>query len=878
MKKKLITILIILAAVCALGTGALTAHAENGKANGGNAETRLLLPSSYEQYLELESPSDFAVSERYIAVADKDIIYVYDKSDSIFATYTHTASTSTLSSLNFYENGGSCYLLFVDSNTNIYYIDCGSRADDDTFSSTSLDFTCASFIIQGETLYYSRTTSGTVVYRTAMSLSSLAEGETIEQDATTSITPYFSMSGNEVYFSLNSRIYLITENGAAQEYRSVSSSITAFSVTDDKIFYSTTGSDRDFLVYQNQMSQAVQYNGDSITGVPSVKLVGNDLWFIENQNIRLLDPFAKEGYSFLDYTIGKYADIENRIGQNASDISLNGDTVVIADTSNSRILLAHNDSNGGSYTSIETDAFSPMLVCAGESDFAVADGGILRIYSYNGSLVRSYDALTTSINGIAYSYGNYYVTAESQSFIYVYDAATDLPESKSVPAAGNAITADIYGNLYILSGTAVYELNVLSENIFDGNIIYTAPAQTNKILSDFAGNLYAQTDGGIYLLNSGGNTSVFAPASLAPLVYYDGTPTVESFAFSFESGEVYILSDGFIAVTEKIGVSSLDHLSSQDENGKKAYDTLYTDALTADSYTALQLVAVPAQSVAISLDFQGLDQSSDSLPYESYSKTAEERTGVVLARTVNGPIVGFFTRTEDPDSDVNVVYAYEVALILDTDDTLAYSDAAQENAAQSASVVENVGIYKYPQMRLGSNAVSSSEDYTDFLCIGRLEKGAQISLLARVDGAHLDSDYYFVSASVGGETVYGYIPASFAVQYGEAGGGAGGAEYRYARLDRGKSVTLYHTSANTELILSDEEELKIYYNNKDEHGNVYAVYETETGTYAGYIDPDCLYEATPIVMVTLALVLVVAAALIVSVCYLILRKQPTLQP
>ena len=121
-------------------------------------------------------------------------------------------------------------------------------------------------------------------------------------------------------------------------------------------------------------------------------------------------------------------------------------------------------------------------------------------------------------------------------------------------------------------------------------------------------------------------------------------------------------------------------------------------------------MAVPAQSVAISLDFQGLDQSSDSLPYESYSKTAEERTGVVLARTVNGPIVGFFTRTEDPDSDVNVVYAYEVALILDTDDTLAYSDAAQENAAQSASVVENVGIYKYPQMRLGSNAVSSSED------------------------------------------------------------------------------------------------------------------------------------------------------------------------
>ena len=148
------------------------------------------------------------------------------------------------------------------------------------------------------------------------------------------------MSGSELYFSLNSRVYLVTESGAPQEYRSVSSSITAFSVTDDKIFYSTTGSDRDFLVYQNQTSETVQYNGNPITGVPSVKLVGNELWFIENQNIRLLDPFTSEGYSFLDYTIGKYADIANRIGQNASDLSVCGSRIAVADTGNVRVLLA----------------------------------------------------------------------------------------------------------------------------------------------------------------------------------------------------------------------------------------------------------------------------------------------------------------------------------------------------------------------------------------------------------------------------------------------------------------------------------------------------------------------------------------------------------
>lgn len=870
MKKKLITIFLIVAAVCALGVGAIAAHAENGGTDGDTAETRLFLPSSYEQYLELENPSDFAVNERYIAVADGDIIYVYDRNESVFATYTHTTSTSTLSSLNFYESGGSCYLLFVDSNTNIYYIDCGSRADD-TFSSTPLSFTCASFIIQGETMYYSRTTSGAVVYRTAMSLSSLAEGETIEQDATTSITPYFSMSGSELYFSLNSRIYLITESGAAQEYRSVSSSITAFSVTDDKIFYSTTGSDRDFLVYQNQTSETVQYNGNPITGVPSVKLVGNELWFIENQNIRLLDPFASEGYSFLDYTIGKYADIANRIGQNASDISLNDNTVVIADTSNSRILLAQNASNGGSYTSIQTDAFSPTIVCAGENDFAAADGGILRIYSYDGSLVRSYDALTTSINSIAYSYGKYYVTAESQSFIYVYDAANGSPESKSVPAAGNAVTTDIYGDLYVLSGTAVYKLNALSENVFDGSIVYTAPSQTNKLLSDFAGNIYAQTDDGVYLLSDSGNVSVFTPSDLSSLVYYGGTPTIASFAFGFENGDVYILSDGFIAVTRAVGISSLDSL---DATG--VYDSIIASERLPDSYSGLQLVTVPANSVAISLNVSLLTEDTAALPYSGYERTAEEKTGVVLADTGDGLIVGFFDAGDE--TDLNPVRTYQTALVLgiglDYEGILAsseYLSAPDAGFANGGYAVESVGVYRFPQM----GPVSDETADSGFLRFAELPKNTSVRILQKIRNAALDSDYYYISADINGETVCGYVPASFISA--QSGAGFGVTEYRFARLDKGESVTLYHTGTGVALTLSSREELKIYDGNTDENGNVYAVYEDDTGTYAGYIDPDVLYEATPVVLVTLVLVTVAAAAIILSVCYLLLRKQPTLQ-
>ncbi len=859
MKKKLITILIILAAVCALGTGALTAHAENGKANGDNAETRLLLPSSYEQYLELESPSDFAVSERYIAVAKDSSVYLYDREDSNgYQVFTYT---SNVSSLNFYDYQGKTYLYFTSDaggDNPIVHIDC----DAENFSDQSVTRTdinsCSSFVINGSEVSFANASNS--VYRTRMDgLNIVNVSEAVDDSSSPAC---FAVYDGSIYYAKDR---ILRAADGTQTSWATKHDVASFAIVGGVCYYTSN---------ENYFYRVATGTDDDLLGVGSKIRLCDDgnLYLLQGSSIRRYD--AQNG--FTGYEIGMYSDSENRLGQNASDISANADHIVVADAGNARVLVAEKSGNGYSYSSVES-ADAPTLVCAGDDTFAAAFGRTLRIYTYGGEPVREFSSLTTNINGICFSYGKYYVTAASQNVLYIYGTDAEEPETHTLTFEASSVTADIYGNVYVLGDTSVHKLSAGSLEA-DTSFTCSVPGGTEKILSDYAGNLYALAANIVYKLGDSA-VSVFSPDDLAGLVRYSGSVPAESFAFGFESGEVYILSDGFIAVTEKIGISSLDHLSSQDENGKKAYDTLYTDALTADSYTALQLVAVPAQSVAISLDFQGLDQSSYSLPYESYSKTAEERTGVVLARTVNGPIVGFFTRTEDPDSDVNVVYAYEVALILDTDDTLAYSDAAQENAAQSASVVENVGIYKYPQMRLGSNAVSSSEDYTDFLCIGRLEKGAQISLLARVDGAHLDSDYYFVSASVGEETVYGYIPASFVVQYGEAGGGAGGAEYRYARLDRGKSVTLYPSnSIGDPITLSDEEELKIYYNNKDEHGNVYAVYETETGTYAGYIDPDCLYEATPIVMVTLALVLVVAAALIVPVCSLILRKQPTLQP
>ena len=59
---------------------------------------------------------------------------------------------------------------------------------------------------------------------------------------------------------------------------------------------------------------------------------------------------------------------------------------------------------------------------------------------------------------------------------------------------------------------------------------------------------------------------------------------------------------------------------------------------------------------------------------------------------------------------------------------------------------------------------------------------------------------------------------------------------------------------------------------------IYAEYTDTNGTlYSGYIEESALYRARESVVIVLVAVTLVTAAVLASVCYLILRKQPTLQ-
>ena len=71
---------------------AAVSHAENtpilATAETKTAEqTKLISPSSYEEYLRLNDPADISVTDGYTAIADGKNIYLYNRVDGVYQKY-----------------------------------------------------------------------------------------------------------------------------------------------------------------------------------------------------------------------------------------------------------------------------------------------------------------------------------------------------------------------------------------------------------------------------------------------------------------------------------------------------------------------------------------------------------------------------------------------------------------------------------------------------------------------------------------------------------------------------------------------------------------------------------------------------------------------
>lgn len=902
MKKALLTILTAVALLAALYIPAVQ-KTVGVSAQSGNIDLELLMPETYEQYLELENPSDFAINDNYIAIADKPAsgsarIYIYDRNDPAagYRVYEHDTD-ATLSSLQLYEDGGETHLYFVASGTEtfIHHIDLNAG---NGYTAIPTSVSCASFLINGDYLYYSTVTSGDITIARMPRDGFNFTGDSTEIDlsgieinGTGGAAPYFTAGNNKVYFSINSDICSVNVSSSVPTREwSFLNSVKSFAVFGNDVYFSGTGNSNPLYLFSGGEETTLTRNGQNVLHVPSIRLYGETLYMICGDNLQTYNPAARD---FNDYEIGKYSVSDLRLGGPA-EISAYGGHMVIADAANERISVY--DSQTDSYAYLHNLEYTPAAVCAGEDSFLIADNEANKLYIYR------YDALSQDnessaaeaeinlgcnmIDGV-YSFGCFYlITDNTAGHGAVVEHSENSYTITPTPLSGSysQIAADLLGNLYLMNGGAVYpvsESNFRSGTV--GESLYSFGSSAIDLAVDYTGMLCAITPDTISTYKSSDISPVEynTAAALDTLVYSASTPLPQSLVFDVITGDCYLLGDGFIAKVSGIDAASLHNLSAEG-----VYDDLFTAAPAADSAASGMLINAPAGTVAVTLNSDTLNDSGrTTLDCGDYRRLESDRTGVVLSQCAYGTIVLFHTGDETTSP---IRHDYEICLLLDTEDGMLASGyfltkGDDYDYTGSGTVSNNVGVYRFPAMRVGATADegNTGNTYETFGRIAQLNRGQQVTLLGYISdqSGALDSDYYFVSyTDAQGQTAYGYVPAAY-ILTGGSGGADGTQQISYRHLDRGESVTLYigGDSANSSITLSNREQLKVYDDTLDEEGRIYVEYTQNNTVYGGWIYESQLYESTPAVIAVLVVVCVVAAAVILSVCYLIFRKQPTLQ-
>lgn len=846
MKKAILSFLILTAVVCgamSLPTAAVRVGAQE-KADSG---TSLLTPQYYEEYLELENPSDVAFNDDYIAVADGNVIYLYDRAAGTYSEKALEEGTS-VSSLNFYGNN----LYFVAKTTAsspIVYIDCTDPAKEQTATGIG---SCASFVINGETVYYSIVTAGEItVYSSQMQDNDIPAASESFARSDGNTVPAFAVDDGSVYFSLGTSVYNAAEPSSA--IATLTDAVAAFGIVKEdsqtgasyKIYYSSTSSDGFFLWNGSEKSEIKEHGqeGSSVRGIKSIKPYGGDFYLVTATAVK---RYAPADNAFDGYEIGK---------RTLTDLSAYGSRIVVTDRTDGSALVYENGAGRRVLLRNGDASLSPDFVCAGEGAFLVASGNAFYVFSYEGTAVRIEGTAGAPI-AAAYAYGSFYAVSDIGSGIATYKIGEDgtLAEEGQLFTEPVDLASDLFGNLYAL--TAAGNAYRFTEEEFLGQSVSHDPvaefgAGAISLSVDCMGTLYALTERAVLKAENGSVRSY--PLSFEGCVYNGETKTAAAFTFGFEEAGVYVLSDGFIIKTDAPQTASLKNLAAGD-----TYEQIFTNALTEESVKNMTLITLPADSVLVSLDGQNME--GDVLPYNGYRKTETEMTGVVLAETEFGTVAAFYDGSD-----------YEIALLPEGNqtETIASDKFYTENTF-GGYTTNKVGLYRFTAM-FSADAPYRTE----------LNKSAGVTVLGEVRHDALDAVYYFVSAQADGETVYGFVPAGYVLEGSAWGGPDENEPFRYAQIDKGESAVLNDLTATaTEgetptITLRNEETLKVYYELKNEDGLVWAEYERDGAVVAaGYIDESILYRADDHAMIVVAVVLVVTAVVLVSVAYLLLRKQP----
>lgn len=717
------TYLACAAGAVALAAGSLCLKIEANAENNG--QETLLAPSTYQQFLALENPTDVAVCEDYTAIADGNVIYIYDAAENCYTQFTHEVDgqsdiQNVVQCLGYSASGK---LYYADSSSGDNFYQYNPEGEPIKISAIA----CNTFVIDGETLYFS--SAAQVLHTTTLTDHNASKVSLGVAAANTSLAFW----KNELYFMYHGAVPTLCkikpEMGLTtlKQVATFPSPIAHIAIADDVL--ACTGADGTFYAYNlpSASETLLQVSDKTYTALAAY---GEYVYAVCEDSIR---QFSTREHAFTPFEICQTSARENRLN-GATEVLLVGDTLWIADVGNGR-MSAYNTKTNAFIQTLDTDMV-PLFLAGDGQTLLLANQTEARVYNVAqegfGSLLGSF-TFESPLVGATNVYGKYYLTANNH-FVHSLtknEAGEYQLSTVEKAAAGftpSLLTSDVHGNLYVLCGTKVLRFNEsqFMSALDEGQEVATIEGEVQKLAVDFNRN--------VYTLSAGQLAAVGGSAIPFDTCVYTPTVTLTSFAFGVEENATYLLVNGnHLVKSTRLNLPTMQTIAV---NG--------ADAPIFDAQSApVQAVNVHTQSLLVQFNLNQLNGAT-YFPYVGYTRNSEAWTALKLGETAQYNLIAFFDE---------IAGVYNTYLVEKTSCTPLQNEEflVAYDQGKTAWLSNDVHLYKFPYL-------------TTLLTVDALPRGGQVTLLGEVNG--LDNDYYLVSyTNENGETMQGYLPQSYAALY-----------------------------------------------------------------------------------------------------------------
>ncbi len=829
------------AAVFAVGLAAfvlaLTGAGLSARTNAATGSGSLFLPSSYEQYLALEDPQDVALSEMHIAIADGDVLYLYDRAENRYTATTLEEGT-TVSKLGF--AGEQLFVAVTGVNNAFYEYD---------FQSNTLDqisgINCSTFLAVGDTLY-TATVSSTSTTIASYQISALQSGTVTAKNLGSlkfNATPYMAYSGNTLYCTVNGQVFypgISGQFGADSFYLSALNPSLAENVRSvcafrGELYYTAQGGlyASDLTAHTSRLLLA----GDGFGALASH---GETLYAVCGQSVREISV-EETGAAYTGYEISAASSSVNRLN-GAVDTARAGSLLVTADAGNHRVSVC--DLRTGACAQIlppDPAAFTPRFVATDGTIVAAATDRTIYTCTYAAGEEMRFEAAATAetaIRGIACVYGAvYYVTGNAYGKV---GGGTVFHEAYGSPAA---LASDVYGGLYVAydnrSAVRFSEREFLSASGGE-KLDLTLPEGYASLRADFEGNLY-------YL--QGG--ALFCSAETAPLLTLRGEDFVctdaalpVSFALGFEDNEVYFLYGNFMVKTaqDALAIPTLNEISAEGVREK---------AFSVHDETGL-IVDIPAGTIGVRTDLDLLKETDpDYFPYVAHYRTEETKRGVLLATKDSYALVVLYEIGEK-----DRVYTANLFRFEPTDNAMLPEEQYWEPETEPPVryLSNSVGAYCFPCMHGALRG--------DVLARGTkvLVKG-----YVTIDPEHV----YALVETVARDGKTGYVPASYLTDVSPEG--QENSAFEPAYLKANKAGVVFTADDGTTITVTERTRAEF---SRNDDGTYTARITQDGKTYTATVEESAIDRGdSDALRISLIIILTVLALLIVGVYFFLLPRK-----